>query len=86
MALVAGLGSAGGGARRVVAFAGIGNPTGFLHTVRSMGMDVVAGCWFDDHHLYQVEGKKDAGDFESLLRGTQGRNIGSVGDDAEGLG
>jgi tetraacyldisaccharide 4'-kinase len=38
--------------RRVVAFAGIGNPNGFLHTVRSLGMHVAAGCWFDDHHQY----------------------------------
>ena len=66
-----------GGARRVAAFAGIGNPAGFLHTVRSMGMEVVAGCWFDDHHLYRVgeAGTKDAGDFESLFRGTEGRGI-----------
>ena len=49
--LIAG-GEAGGG-RRVAAFAGIGNPQGFLHTVQSLGMNVVTGCWFDDHHRYE---------------------------------
>jgi tetraacyldisaccharide 4'-kinase len=60
----------GGGGRRVVAFAGIGNPQGFLHTVRSLGMQVVAGCWFDDHHQYRMPG-----DFEDLARGTRERGI-----------
>jgi tetraacyldisaccharide 4'-kinase len=39
---------------RVIAFAGIGNPEGFLHTARSQGMIVSAACWFDDHHHYEV--------------------------------
>ncbi len=60
----------GGGSRRVVAFAGIGNPNGFLHTVRSLGMDVVAGCWFDDHHDYHVPT-----DFRGLNEATEGRNV-----------
>jgi tetraacyldisaccharide 4'-kinase len=49
--LVATLGGAENG-RKVIAFAGIGNPAGFLHTVRSLGMRVSAATWFDDHHLY----------------------------------
>ncbi len=31
----------------MIAFAGIGNPAGFLHTVRSLGMNVSAASWFD---------------------------------------
>jgi tetraacyldisaccharide 4'-kinase len=42
------------GGRRVLVFAGIGNPNGFLYTVRSLGMEVSAACWFDDHHQYAV--------------------------------
>ncbi len=38
----------------MIAFAGIGNPTGFLHTVRSLGMNVSAASWFDDHHNYKL--------------------------------
>ena len=58
------------GTRRVAAFAGIGNPQGFLHTVRSLGMQVVTGCWFDDHHRY------DTGtDFVELARVTEQRGI-----------
>ncbi|HVS72467.1 MAG TPA: tetraacyldisaccharide 4'-kinase [Phycisphaerae bacterium] len=58
---VAGLHDSGGGpvplvagGRRVFAFAGIGNPAGFLHTVRSLGMHVSAAVWFDDHHHYHL--------------------------------
>lgn len=36
----------------VIAFAGIGNPGGFLHTVQSLGLKVSAACWFADHHNY----------------------------------
>jgi tetraacyldisaccharide 4'-kinase len=73
--LVAGAGgAAGGGAsgrvHRVVVFAGIGNPNGFLHTVRSMGMEVVAGCWFDDHHRYALPQ-----DLDAIAKATEGRNV-----------
>jgi tetraacyldisaccharide 4'-kinase len=44
----------GGNGRKVIAFAGIGNPAGFLHTVRSLGMMVSAATWFDDHHPYEL--------------------------------
>jgi tetraacyldisaccharide 4'-kinase len=53
-----------------VAFAGVGNPEGFLHTVRSLGMHVVAGCWFDDHHVYRLPA-----DFAELTKGTRERGI-----------
>jgi tetraacyldisaccharide 4'-kinase len=59
--LVASLGGTGG--YRVAAFAGVGNPQGFLHTVQSLGMHVATGCWFDDHHRYQ-----SLVDFASLMR------------------
>ncbi len=68
--LVAGGGE--GGAPRVAVFAGIGNPEGFLNTVRSLGMQVVTGCWFDDHHNYQLDGGND---FEGLLRVTREKGV-----------
>lgn len=57
VALIAGEG------RHVAAFAGIGNPQGFLYTVQSLGMQAAVGCWFDDHHQYDVEG-----DFNELRK------------------
>ncbi len=39
----------------VLAFAGIANPDGFVHTLSELGMHVSAGCWFDDHHRYMPE-------------------------------
>jgi tetraacyldisaccharide 4'-kinase len=58
------------GGRRVIAFAGIGNPTGFLHTVRSLGMQVSLSCWFDDHHNYDVDT-----DFRALEKASRDRRI-----------
>ena len=43
--------------RRVVAFAGIGNPAAFRATLERMGADVVAFLPFADHHAY---GDRDA--------------------------
>lgn len=40
--------------RRVVAFAGIGNPDAFAATLRQCGCDVVALLVFPDHHRYTV--------------------------------
>jgi tetraacyldisaccharide 4'-kinase len=48
--------SIGGNGRKVIAFAGIGNPNGFLHTVGSLGLQVSAASWFDDHHAYRLPG------------------------------
>ena len=71
MPLIAGIPSAtGSGGRRVAAFAGIGNPQGFLHTVQSLGMRVAMACWFDDHHPYSVPG-----DFHGLLKSTAARSL-----------
>ena len=39
---------------RAVAFAGIANPDGFVRTLESMGLNVVSGCWFGDHHQYNI--------------------------------
>ena len=58
------------GGRRVIVFAGIGNPNGFLYTVRSMGMEVSAACWFDDHHEYDPKS-----DFGRLLKLTNDRPV-----------
>jgi tetraacyldisaccharide 4'-kinase len=38
--------------KRVAAFCGIGNPTGFRHTVGTLGCEVVAWREFPDHHNY----------------------------------
>jgi len=57
-----------GGTRRVLAFAGLGNPNGFLHTVRSLGFVVAASCWFDDHHGYETPG-----DFAQMMRVTEAK-------------
>lgn len=54
----------------VMALAGIGNPQGFLHTVRSLGVHVATGVWFDDHHQYELPG-----DFAALERLTTERGI-----------
>ncbi|MCL2648432.1 MAG: tetraacyldisaccharide 4'-kinase, partial [Phycisphaerales bacterium] len=69
--LIAGAGTGtGGGARNVIAFAGIANPRGFLNTVRSLGMRVSVACWFDDHHVYDP-----AVDFLPLQKISQSRPI-----------
>jgi len=38
--------------RRVVCFAGIGNPAAFRKTVESLGARVVGEAWWPDHHHY----------------------------------
>lgn len=38
--------------RRVVAFAGIGRPSKFYSTLRTLGVDLVACHSFSDHHVY----------------------------------
>jgi tetraacyldisaccharide 4'-kinase len=58
------------GGRRVIAFAGVGNPNGFLHTVRSLGMHVSSALWFDDHHHYDPKT-----DFRPLLKVSAERRI-----------
>ena len=48
--------------KRVVAFAGIGNPEAFRETLEALGARVVAFCGFKDHYVY----KKD--DLDRLVR------------------
>jgi tetraacyldisaccharide 4'-kinase len=55
---------------RVIAFAGIGNPDGFLHTARSLNLAVSAACWFDDHHNYKLPA-----DFAPLEKLTAEREV-----------
>ena len=38
----------------VAAFCGIGNPAGFLHTLETCALDVVAFREFPDHHIYDT--------------------------------
>jgi tetraacyldisaccharide 4'-kinase len=38
--------------RRVIAFAGIGNPSAFATTLTQLGADVAVLCAFPDHHAY----------------------------------
>ena len=45
----------------VVAFCGIGNPQGFLHTLRRSGLEVLDLREFDDHYAYERP------DVESLM-------------------
>ena len=41
--------------RRVAAFAGIGNPQGFYHSLETLGCDVTARRDYPDHFLYDHE-------------------------------
>lgn len=45
--------------KRVAAFCGIGNPTGFRHTLSTLGCDVVAWREFPDHHNYTRDDVSD---------------------------
>jgi len=56
--------------KRVMLFAGIGNPDGFVHTVSQLGAAISGACWFDDHHDYQP-----ASDFRKLAQLSQHRQI-----------
>lgn len=40
--------------KRVVAFAGIARPEAFLHTIRSLGANVVGTRWWPDHAAYRL--------------------------------
>lgn len=54
--------------KRVLAFAGIGDPARFFNTLRSSGVDVASECAFPDHHAFAqseteallAESKRDA--------------------------
>ena len=54
------------GGRKVLAFCGLGNPTGFRRTVESLGAEIVGFRAFPDHHAYT------RGDVESLASEARG--------------
>ncbi len=41
--------------RRVLAFAGLGRPSGFAALLEDAGADIVGTCWFADHHRYTAD-------------------------------
>jgi len=45
--------------RRVVAFAGIGRPQKFFDSLTALGVDLIAGIGFPDHHPYRPEEMAD---------------------------
>lgn len=55
--------------KRVLAFAGIGDPGRFYATLRKCGVDVADTKSFDDHHTYTV------GDIERLVADAQAKSL-----------
>jgi tetraacyldisaccharide-1-P 4'-kinase len=53
----------------VVAFAGIGNPSQFLTTLRQAGIQVVHSLFFPDHHYYQTR------DYQRLVHECEKFNV-----------
>ncbi len=48
--------------RRLFAFCGIGNPAGFLETLKDAGMDVVQCITFEDHHRFRPDELESIGE------------------------
>jgi tetraacyldisaccharide 4'-kinase len=46
---------AGWRGRRMVAFAGIGRPQKFFDSLTALGVELIAGIGFPDHHAYRTE-------------------------------
>jgi tetraacyldisaccharide 4'-kinase len=57
------------GKRKVLAFAGIGDPEKFFATLRDAGIDVAEGAGFPDHHRYA------AADAQDLMARAQAANL-----------
>lgn len=51
--------------QKVLAFCGIGNPSGFRHTLTEAGMDVVEVREFDDHHAFDGQDVDELGQWVS---------------------
>lgn len=56
--------------KKTLAFAGIGNPESFMHTLEAAGCRPLIGCWFGDHHHYHPEV-----DFKAMEELTRRRGI-----------
>ena len=67
------------GGKRVLAFAGIGDPARFFNTLRANGIDVVRERAFADHHPYSQ------GEIENLIAEAKTRRA-DAGDDGKGSG
>ena len=65
--------------KRVLAFAGIGDPTRFFNTLRASGIDVAGQRAFADHHPYSQA------EIESLIAEAR-RDGADAGDDGKGSG
>ena len=65
--------------KRVLAFAGIGDPTRFFNTLRASGIDVAGQRAFADHHPYSQA------EIESLIAEAK-RDGADAGDDGKGSG
>jgi tetraacyldisaccharide 4'-kinase len=54
--------------RRVVAFCGLGNPTGFRYTLESTGCEIVSWREFPDHHTYSASDLQSIGEIAASSR------------------
>lgn len=74
--------------RRVLAFAGIGDPDRFFRTLRNAGIDVAAEAVFDDHHIYtpdEVAALRDRAAVAELTLVTTQKDAARLGESAIGL-
>ena len=74
--------------RRVLAFAGIGDPPRFFRTLQTAGVDVVATRAFPDHHVYtpsDIAALRASAVRDGLILATTEKDIARLGADGEGI-